>query len=511
MTSHVSLLFKKSLIVTAIGAALIGCGGGNGLSNGGGGGGPDDCETLGTCPPPDCETLGNCPPPDCEALGNCPPPPTADIEVRDFGGLNGKIVLDANHDSFAVGTNGTLYVYNAAAGAPNPDSDLIPANRLARVKNLSVTNDDAILYGDDQIGSIAADQTTEGQQFYVLAYGAGTEQGYIDIDYNKHYGGYALDDKTDARIKQLRAVAVQNSFQGLLGNVLWQATDGDLVTGTNIESLPAVEAAVNFEFTPATTENYHFVLREFDSPNTDLDIRLIDTLTGRILASSYSSLDGELISFPLTADKTYGVNVSRSKGSDDVSFLLSVKASPDTDSTDSLQLPDLAAASSYTLRGTIHPITRFEFLSRFPAYGDATGDASSDSLFRALLDASSDASSDSSDDASSDDATSDPAVANQADVDKFWFGSKNTSFLTDYTFKTISEGGDYVTNAILTYLSDGKPHKTTLFGFDGDQRVYKRVLNKGSLTYDLQLSERANSFKPYQEQTIEYEMVIERE
>lgn len=497
MTSNISSIFKKSLLASSI-VGLVACGGGNSLDsnglvdNGGGGGGGGG---------------GSC-------TENCEPPPPPLISVRDFGGINGKIVLDANHDYFAVGTDGTLYAYNAAAGAPDPDSDGIPADRLAKVRGVSVASDNAIEHANEMIGAVAADQTSGGELFYVLTYGAGTEQGYLDIDINKNYRGFAADDKTDALITQIRSVAIQNSFQGLLGNVLWQPEDGDLVAGSNIEALAAEDNELNFSFMAPTSENYHFVLREFDHPYTDLDIRLIDPLTGRILASSYGILSGEVISFPLVANATYGVNVLRNAGSEDASFLLSIKPSPDTGSADGIQLPNLAAGSSMTIRGTVHPVTRLEFCSRFPATGwldassDASSDATADSLFLALLGL--DASDDASNDASSD-ATADAPAPDQKDVDKFWFNSTNTAFLTDYTFKIFAEGGGFMSRAIQTYNATGRRYTSTFYGLDGKQRTYPRTLTRGEVTYDLEFSERESVLNGYDEETVEYEMIIERE
>jgi len=434
MTLQLTSIFKKSFLVTSIGLGLAACGGGNGLSNNGGGdggGGPVDCKTTNTCPPP----------PPCETTNTCPTPPA---NVRDYGGLNGKIVWDASHDWFVVGTDGTLYAYNMAAGWPDEDSDQVPADRMVIVKGVTVTDDDAIFKDGTQIGSIAADQTAGGDQFYVLSFGTGTEQGYLDIDFNKNYRGVAPDDKTDAHITQIKSVAVQKSFQGLLENSLWSATDGDVIPGSNLESIAATKSDLNFSFAAAASGDYQFVLREYDHPYTDLDLRLIDTATGRILASSYGTLSGELISFPLQAGTTYGVNVNRQAGSEDTSFILSIKQTGDTDSTTGIALPSLTASGT-TIRGTIHPITRFEFCSRFPTPGwsdvssDASTDASSDSLFLALLtDASGDASSDASGDSTSD------AQPNQPDYDEFSFSTISAWF----TYTVINEGGEALTHII---------------------------------------------------------------
>jgi len=504
MTSHLLSIFKKSLLVTSIGLALAACGGGNGLGNDPGPGNPVDPGKTPVDP-------GKTPvvPGDGGEGG-----PT--INVRDYEGLNGKIVWDANHDWFVVGDNDKLYAYNTTKGWPDEDSDAIPASRLAEIKGVTVTNDDAIIKNGTQIGSVSPDQNVNGEQFYVLAFQDGTDNGYLDVDFNKRYGGVAPDDKTDPRITQVRAVSFQHSFQGLHGAALWDATEGDLVLGLNLETLSIADTDLNFSFKAPTSDNYHFVLREFDHPYTDLDIRLVDELTGRILASSYSTLSGEVISFPLTAGAKYGVNVNRRSGSEDVSFVLSVKQSPDTDADGVIKLPELAANSSLTINGTIHPVTRFEFLSRFPAVGDvstdassdSSSDASSDSLFKAILNAVVDASGDASSDASSDGGV---VVDNIKDFDLFSFSSVNAKAATRYTFKTISEGGDYLAHLVRTAVPGGTQITSNFRGTEDAPKTYTQVQLKGKRTFDLQFGEYERTSSSYSEDTIEYELIINRQ
>lgn len=499
MTSRLSSVFVKSLLVTSIGMGVVACGGGSGLSNGGII--PLNPETP-VCPDASNPACDPPPPPVCPDPANpaCDPEPVG-IEVRDFGGRNGKIVWDANHDAFVVGTDGTLYVYNAAAGTPAADNDFILSDRLAKVTGISITSDNAILRGEDEVGAIAPDQTSGGELFYVLSHGAGTEQGYLDIDYNKNFRNGAADDKTDARIAQIRAVAIQNSFQGFLDNVLWDATDGDVIVGGNLAAIEAVDTDLNFNFAAPTSDNYQFVLREFDHPYTDLDIRLIDTLTGRILASSYGTLSGEVISFPLVAGTSYGVNINRQTGTDDVSFLLSIKQSDDT-GEETVELSNLDAAK--TVRGTIHPITRFEFCSRFPIPGwadassDSSSDTSSDSLFLALLE--SDSSGDASDDASGD------AFEDQADTDEFSFLNPNTAFLTDYSYRILNEGGTTLSTVLRTRAGGIVTNTYSAIGEKTFERKHQR-----NTEMTLQFGEYFNSRVPYEGDTIEYEMIIERQ
>jgi len=494
MTS-VSSVFKQSLLVSAIGLVLGACAGGSGLSNNGSG--TPTCETLGTCPPP--------PPPSCEETNTCPVGPGT--SVRDFGGKNGKIVWDANHDWFAVGTDGKLYAYDFTKGWPSADSDTVPTSRLAEVQGVTVTSDNAIIYKDAAIGTVAPDtEAGSGEQFYVLSYGTVPEQGYLDIDYNKNYRGVVEGDKADVRITQIKSVAVQRSFQGLAGSNLWQAEDGDLVTGQQPELIAATDDSLSFDFTPATTENYQFVLRQFgnEDPVTDLDLRLVDTGTGRILGSSYTKLNGEVVSFPLVAGTTYGVNVTRQAGAADTTFLLSVKASPD-DGSESIALPDLVSGTT-TVLGTIQPITRFEFCSRFPISGwadassDASSDATADSLFQALREP--DTSSDSTGDASSDQ----PVFETQPDSDAFWFLSTNTDFLTKHTFRFIADGADALTALILTKPT-GFVSTLTYPVLEGTPKEVTKKLTKGTSKVETEFSAASDESLD----TIEYEMVIKKE
>lgn len=181
--------------------------------------------------------------------------------------------------------------------------------------------------------------------------------------------GVYAGDKKDPRIAQTSAVAIAKSYKGLRGKKLGISV-ASLPVGEPKKKLSFLLKHVKYRLTPKEAGQNHVVLRGFKHAVHDLDLRLIEHDTGRILGSSYSTKSGELISTPLKAGERYSVVVERASGFGTVPYVLSLKQVSETDNRWYTPLAKLNEGESKTITGMVHTLTRFAHFTRFAEFLD---------------------------------------------------------------------------------------------------------------------------------------------
>lgn len=426
------------------------------------------------------------------------------MSVVDFGGINHQIVVDANNDAFVVESgSGQLYVYDVL-NTNNPGNGTVYRNKVAAVPGVTVVNGTLMANGE-ALGEIVMDQKRSGRQFAVLAYDTGLQQGYLDVDFNKNYRGVFDGDKRDPRITQQDAVAFSQSYKGLYRTNLWP-TGGKLSAGENHKSLARDMNTRFYEFTTTDAGTYQIVLRDYEHPSQDLDVRLVDLKTGRILGSSYSANNGELITLALKAKTRFGVVVERSAGSGRVNFVLSVKPASENDQGWSMFLGQ-HSETPIKMNGTLHTSSRLAHLTLLPWLGDASTDTSGDAYYFENVwttDASSDASNDTSGDASGDslyDAIKNIAMyqpdtsADVADSDSFLLLFRLQGL---YHYVINNSGGETLT----TIISSGFPQTVQEWAGASDGVPVLHPYTGGSVAVKVEDNRQSGD-------TIEYEVLIQ--
>lgn len=361
------------------------------------------------------------------------------VDVVNFGGNNHQTLLDANKDAFVVdASSGQLYIYDAAHTiAPSPDR--VFSNRIAPIPGVHVYGNQILdVERGVLLGEILVDQARKGQEFSILGYRMGTTKGYLDVDFNDNYRGDYIGEKSDARIKQVNALSFVKTYKGLKGKKHWFSL-GTLPLKEHRKKFPMLAKTLKYTFKVPTDGKYQVVLRNFNHTKNDLDLRLVELSTGRILSASYSTKSGELVAASLKAGQQYGVVLERKSAAKSVSYTLNIKQTNDqVDVTNQpygnlTWLPYLQTNDQRLIKGTIRSVTPYELVSRFAPITDASGDVNAGVFFDPGWDSSSDASGDASWDASGD-----------ASGDSLFTAVVNLPFFQPYPFFDIPDFDAYV-------------------------------------------------------------------
>lgn len=445
------------------------------------------------------------------------------LEVVDFGGAHHQLLLDANKDAFVVDAySGQLYVYDAARTIA-PDTNRVYKRYTAPIPGVRVIGNQLVLDDSKIIGEIMMDQQRSGLEFGILGYRTGSITGYLDVDFNRNYRGVFSGDKTDPRIEQADAIAFVKTYKALKGQRHFLSL-GALSLKENRKKFPILLKTVKYTFKAPTSGDYQVVLRDFNPLVNDLDLRLVELSTGRILGSSYSTKSGELVGTQLRGGQQYGVVVSRQSSSKTVPYVLSVKKVSEQQNAGYMsRMPYLQPGESRKITGTVRPSTRFELVSRFPEISDASGDVNAGIYFDPEWDSSHDTSNDSSGDASwdtsgdtswdvSDDTSIDSlfhavttlpwfipdASADIADVDLFFFYSTPGSF----NYFVTNKGGTTITR-VLDFFSSYLEHVWV-----GESPSGVPIDHSGYGPIGIRLSDDNASDGNASDDTIEYEVLI---